>query len=89
MKTVPVLRRDLERAKALLAEAGVRNPKVELSLPNVPVQLQVAEMIQAMTREAGFETRLLALEVGTAMQKADRGESSGLLRCGLGSRIQT
>ena len=79
MKTVPVLRRDVAGAKALLAEAGHRNPKVELSLPNVPVQLQVAEMIQAMTREAGFETRLLALEVGTAIQKADRGEYEALL----------
>jgi peptide/nickel transport system substrate-binding protein len=79
MRTVPALRRDVARAKALLAEAGVRNPKVELLLPNVPVQLQVAEMIQAMTREAGFDTRLLALEVGTAIQKADRGDYEALL----------
>ena len=79
MKTIPVIQRDLGRARALLAEAGVRNPKVELSLPNLPVQLQVAEMIQAMTKEAGFETRLLALETGTAVQKADRGDHQAML----------
>ena len=79
MKTIPVIRRDLGRAKALLAEAGVRNPKVELIVAEPPCQLQVAEMIQAMTKEAGFETRLLALETGTAVQKADRGDHEAML----------
>jgi peptide/nickel transport system substrate-binding protein len=79
LETIPPVRRDLERAKALLAEAGIPNPKVELSLPNIPVQLQVAEMIQAMTREAGFETTLRALETGTAVQRADRGDYQAML----------
>ena len=42
-------------ARALLAEAGVPNPKLTLSVINAPTDTQVGEVIQAMALEAGFD----------------------------------
>jgi peptide/nickel transport system substrate-binding protein len=79
LKQIPVARRDVARAKALLAAAGEPHPRIELMLLNVPVQLQVAEMIQAMAREAGFDLKLLALETATAVNAADKGNYEAAL----------
>ncbi|MBX9596754.1 MAG: ABC transporter substrate-binding protein [Roseomonas sp.] len=67
--------RDVARARALLAEAGVRMPvQVEMTIPNNPDLRQVGEVIQAMVREAGFELRLNAMEFASSLQAATRGE---------------
>lgn len=42
-------------ARALLAEAGVPNPKLTLSVINAPTDTQVGEIIRAMAPEAGFD----------------------------------
>ena len=50
--------RDVERAKALLKQAGVSTPvPVVLTLTNGPDQQQVGEVIQAMAAEAGSTSR--------------------------------
>jgi peptide/nickel transport system substrate-binding protein len=65
----------VERARALLREAGITTPlRVEMTVPNNPDLRQVGEVIQAMVREAGFELRLNATEFATSLQAAARGE---------------
>ncbi len=67
--------RNVERAKALLREAGVRTPlPVEMTVPNNPDLRQVAEVIQAMVAEAGFELKINAMEFASSLQAASRGE---------------
>lgn len=67
--------RNVERARALLREAGVTTPlRVELTVPNNPDLRQVGEVIQAMVREAGFDLRLNAMEFASSLQAATRGE---------------
>ena len=67
--------RNVERARALLREAGVTTPlAVELTVPNNPDLRQVGEVIQAMVAEAGFTLTLRAMEFASSLQAATRGE---------------
>ena len=67
--------RNIELARALLREAGVRTPlAVEMTVPNNPDLRQAAEVIQAMVREAGFELRINTMEFASSLQAATRGE---------------
>jgi peptide/nickel transport system substrate-binding protein len=67
--------RDIDKAKALLKQAGVTLPvKVELLTPNQPDQLQAAEVLQSMVAEAGFELRIQAMEFASSLQAQVRGE---------------
>lgn len=70
----PVTARDVEGAKALLAEAGVENPSFTLMVSNNSTSTQLGEMIQAMAAEAGFRIELLALEPSTWSAAAEAGE---------------
>ena len=72
---IPAPKRNLERARALLREAGVRQPvPVVLTVPNSPVNRQTGEVIQAMAAEAGFDVKLSAMEFASSLQAAARGE---------------
>ena len=67
--------RNVERARALLREAGhTANVPVELTVPNNPDLRQAGEVIQAMAREAGFDVSLRASEFASALAGAVRGE---------------
>ncbi|MBC7431592.1 MAG: ABC transporter substrate-binding protein [Rubritepida sp.] len=67
--------RNLDRARALLREAGVRTPlAVEMTVPNSPDLRQAAEVMQAMLREAGFELRINTMEFASSLQAAVRGD---------------
>ena len=67
--------RDVAKAKALLKQAGVTLPvKLELLTPNQPDVLQVAEVIQSMAAEAGFDVRIQAMEFASSLQASQRGE---------------
>lgn len=67
--------RNLERARALLREAGITAPlRVEMTIPNNPDLRQAGEVIQAMVREAGFDLRLNAMEFASSLQAATRGD---------------
>jgi peptide/nickel transport system substrate-binding protein len=60
--------RDVAKAKALLKEAGVQIPyPLELLVPNAPDALQVAEVLQSMAAEAGFDVKIRAMEAGSAL----------------------
>ncbi|MDO9712137.1 ABC transporter substrate-binding protein [Paracraurococcus lichenis] len=70
----PVPPRDLAKAKRLLAEAGMPKPAFTLLVANTPVDQQVAEVIQAMAAEAGFEIRVQTLEAGALTAATERGD---------------
>jgi peptide/nickel transport system substrate-binding protein len=60
--------RDVAKAKALLEAAGVKPPiDVSLSIFNDPLSRQVAEVLQSMTSEAGFNVTIAAMETGSAI----------------------
>ncbi|MEO3999316.1 ABC transporter substrate-binding protein [Mesorhizobium sp. CAU 1732] len=54
--------RDVEKAKALLAEAGHERVAFELTFGNNTVMQQVFELVQAMGAEAGFDISLRPTE---------------------------
>jgi peptide/nickel transport system substrate-binding protein len=72
--------RDVAKAKALLQQAGVPLPvKVELMTPNQPDVLQMAEVIQSMTAEAGFDVHIQAIEFASSLQASVRGDYEAYL----------
>ena len=69
IKSIQPPARDVDKAKALLKQAGVQIPvPVELMVPNNPDQLQLAEVIQPMTAEAGFAVKIRATEFASSLQ---------------------
>lgn len=67
--------RDVARARALLAAAGVKTPlTVELLLANSPDLRQAGEVIQSMAAEAGFDVKLRTTEFVTALAASDAGD---------------
>ncbi len=73
-KNLPLPKRDVARAKALLKEAGVPNPSFTLLTPTTSDAQRLALVIQAMTREAGFDVKIQAAEFATSLNMADKGE---------------
>ncbi len=78
-KNVPVPKRDIARAKALLKEAGVPNPAFTLVAPTTSEAQRLALVIQAMTREAGFDVRIQSTEFATSLNLADQGRYEAYL----------
>jgi len=70
----PMPRRDIARAKALLAEAGVPHPSFTLMTPTQTDAQKVAQVVQAMASEAGFDIKIQATEFATSLNMADKGE---------------
>ena len=78
--SVPIPKRDVAKAKALLAEAGVKTPyALELMVPNNPETRQLAEVIQAMTKEAGFDVKIRITEFATSLNTAEKGDFDAYL----------
>ncbi|MCC6870077.1 MAG: ABC transporter substrate-binding protein [Burkholderiales bacterium] len=73
-KNVPVPKRDVAKAKALLAAAGMPNPSVELMTPTTADAQKIAQVVQAMTKEAGFDVKIRSTEFATSLNLADKGE---------------
>ena len=72
-KNVPLPKRNIERAKALLKEAGVTNPSFTLVTPTTSDAQRIALVVQAMAREAGFDVKIQAAEFATSLDMADKG----------------
>ncbi len=66
--------RNVERAKALLKEAGHPTPTIELMIANSPELRQIGEIIQSMAKEAGIEIKLRATEFATSLNSAEKGD---------------
>jgi peptide/nickel transport system substrate-binding protein len=70
----PVVARDVAKAKKLLADAGVKTPlSIDFMVPNNPETRQVAEVIQAMAGEAGFDIKIRVTEFATSLKEAEEG----------------
>jgi peptide/nickel transport system substrate-binding protein len=75
----PVPTRDLARARQLLADAAVMRPSFTLSVPNSPVESHVAQVIQSMAGEAGFDMKIEVLEANTLTANATKGNYEAAL----------
>ncbi|HEX7438650.1 MAG TPA: ABC transporter substrate-binding protein [Caldimonas sp.] len=73
-KNVPIPKRDVAKAKALLAAAGVPNPSFTLMTPTTSDAQKIAQVVQAMAKEAGFEVKIQSTEFSTSLNLADKGE---------------
>ena len=73
-KNMPMPKRDLARAKALLKDAGVPNPSFTLMTPTTSDAQKVAQVVQAMVKEAGFDMKIQSTEFATSLNLADKGE---------------
>jgi peptide/nickel transport system substrate-binding protein len=66
--------RDLEKAKALVKQSGVRTPiPVSMMVPNTPDQAQLAEVIQSMVRDAGFDLKINLVEFASSLSAGSQG----------------
>jgi peptide/nickel transport system substrate-binding protein len=68
-KGYPVPARDIAAAKAIIAQAGMTSVAVELTFENSLTDARVAQIVQSMAKEAGFEVKLLPLETSTAIER--------------------
>jgi len=73
-RSAPIPKRDVARAKKLLAEAGVPNPTVTLMTPTTSDAQRIAQVVQAMAKEAGFDVKIQATEFATSLNMADKGQ---------------
>ncbi|WP_375310231.1 ABC transporter substrate-binding protein [Bradyrhizobium sp. A5] len=74
-KAFPVRGRDVAKAKALLKEAGVTTPvTVDYMIPKGAENEAVAQVIQSMAAEAGFDIKIRAVEFATTFKQAQAGE---------------
>jgi peptide/nickel transport system substrate-binding protein len=73
-KSVPVPKRDVAKAKALLAQAGTPNPVVNLMTPTTSDAQKIAQVVQAMVKEAGFDVKIQSTEFATSLNMADKGD---------------
>jgi peptide/nickel transport system substrate-binding protein len=74
-KAFPIHGRDVAKAKALLKEAGVTPPVVvDLMVPKGAETEAVAQVIQSMASETGFEMKIRVTEFATSLKQAESGE---------------
>src|SRR2546430_3403974 len=73
-KNMPVPKRDVAKAKALLQAAGVSNPSFTLMTPTTSDAQKIAQIVQAMVKDAGFEVKIKSTEFATSLDMADKGQ---------------
>jgi peptide/nickel transport system substrate-binding protein len=71
----PIPKRDVAKAKALLKEAGVTTPlTIDFMVPNGPETRAVAEVVQSMAAEAGFDLKIRVTEFATSLKQGEDGD---------------
>jgi peptide/nickel transport system substrate-binding protein len=74
-KAFPIRGRDVEKAKALLKEAGVTPPvAVDYLVPKNAETEAVAQVVQSMAAETGFDMKIRVTEFATSLKQAEAGE---------------
>jgi peptide/nickel transport system substrate-binding protein len=71
--------RDPARARALLRAAGHDRVAFTIRVANQPIESQVAQIIQSMAAEGGFDIRLEVTEASTAVAAAERGDFDAII----------
>ena len=74
IKDLPVPGRNIERAKQLVKEAGFTRVPITLLILNTTMNVQGAQVIQAMARDAGFDIKIDSRETGTAEDRYFAGD---------------
>jgi peptide/nickel transport system substrate-binding protein len=85
-KDFPAPERDVAKAKALLKAAGHERVSFEMQVANSTVEQQLAQVIQAMAAEAGFDIQLKATEFAS-MLKAQSAGNYQATRVGWSGRV--
>src|SRR5438128_901584 len=73
-KSAPIPKRNVERAKQLLKEAGVQNPSFTLMTPTSSDAQRIAQVVQAMAKDAGFDVKIQSTEFASSLNLADKGQ---------------
>jgi peptide/nickel transport system substrate-binding protein len=74
-KAFPVQPRNIDKAKALMKEAGVTLPvSVDYMVTKGAENEAVAQVIQSMAAEAGFDLKIRVVEFATSFKQAQSGE---------------
>jgi peptide/nickel transport system substrate-binding protein len=74
-KAFPIHTRDIAKAKALLKESGATLPvSVDFMVPKGAENEAVAQVIQSMAAEAGFDLKIRLIEFATSLKQAQAGE---------------
>jgi peptide/nickel transport system substrate-binding protein len=77
---LPVPPRDVARAKALLAQAGVEHLTIGLRVLNTPLDEQIGEIIQSMAAEAGITVKVQPGETNANIAAYQHGDyNAGLV----------
>jgi len=80
-KSLPLPKRDVARAKALIKEVGVPTPIViDFMVPQGAENKAVSEVVQAMAAEAGFDLKIRVTEFATSLKQAEQGEYQMYMR---------
>jgi peptide/nickel transport system substrate-binding protein len=70
----PIRPRDVEKAKALLKEAGVSLPvSIDYMVPKGSEYEAVAQVVQSMAAEAGFDLKIRLIEFATSFKEVQAG----------------
>ena len=77
---------DVEKAKQILADAGVTDVSFTLKISPSPEEEQMAQMIQAMLSEIGMTVKIELVEFGTLLDQMDSGDFQAV-RNGWSGRI--
>src|SRR5581483_10022754 len=79
-KTFPIPKRDVAKAKALIKEAGASVPvNIDLMVPKGAENEAVAQVLQSMAAEAGFDLKIRLIEFATSFKQAQAGEFQAFL----------
>src|ERR1700686_3330371 len=79
-KAFPIQPRNIEKAKALLKEAGVALPvTVDYMVTKGAENEAVAQVVQSMAAEAGFDLKIRVIEFATSFKQAQAGEFQAFL----------
>ncbi|MBI1743208.1 ABC transporter substrate-binding protein [Candidatus Acetothermia bacterium] len=74
-QAIKCLERDVNKAKQLLAQAGVPKPvKFTLLTSNAPDAIREGEVIKSMAAEAGFDITINPVEFASALNQEDAGK---------------
>ncbi|PND34900.1 ABC transporter substrate-binding protein [Achromobacter sp. HZ01] len=82
----PPTQRDVAKSKALLKQAGLERVKAELVFGNNTTTSSIAEIVQAMAAEAGFDLSLRPTEYA-ALQKEASGGNFQIVMLGWSGRV--
>ncbi len=78
-KSAPIPKRDVDKAKQLLAAAGQPTPTIDLMVPNNSEAQAMAQVLQSMAQEVGIALKLSVIEFATALQEETKGNFEAFL----------